>query len=143
MICADTSFLISLYGTDVNTPAAKKHLAGANSRLLVHAINDFELGNALRALVFRGIISSRQSQAWLANYEVDKNNRILLTTEIDANAVFRRADALSIAWTETAGHRGYDILHVAAATLLGATEFWSFDGRQRALAAAEGMTVGP
>jgi len=143
MICADTSYLISLYGTDVNTPAAKQHLAGATNRLVVHAINDFELGNALRSLVFRKIISPQQSQAWLSNYEADKSNGILYATEIDANAVLRRAEFLSVSWTETAGHRGYDILHVADATLVGATEFWSFDGRQRALAAAEGLIVGP
>jgi hypothetical protein len=36
-----------------------------------------------------------------------------------------------------------DILHVAAALKSGATDFLSFDGRQRTLAAAEGLTVGP
>jgi predicted nucleic acid-binding protein len=36
-----------------------------------------------------------------------------------------------------------DILHVAAALKSGATEFLSFDGRQRKLAAAQGLTVGP
>jgi predicted nucleic acid-binding protein len=41
------------------------------------------------------------------------------------------------------GHRVLDILHVAAALKSGATDFLSFDGRQRTLAAAEGLTVGP
>jgi predicted nucleic-acid-binding protein len=40
-------------------------------------------------------------------------------------------------------HRMLDILHVAAALKSGATDFLSFDGRQRTLAAAEGLTVGP
>lgn len=143
MVCADTSFLISLYGTDVNTPAAKQHVAGAADRLVVHAISDFEFANALRLLVFREKISPPQRAAWQANYEADKAAGILLATEIDVNAVFRLADVMSSTRTETGGHRGYDILQAAAAKLLGATEFWSFDGKQRALAAAEGLKVGP
>jgi hypothetical protein len=143
MVCADTSFLISLYGTDVNTPAAKQHVGGVTDRLVVHAISDFEFSNAVRSLVFRGKIRPPQGAAWQANYEADKAAGILLAAEIDVNAVFRLADFLSSAWTETGGHRGYDILQVAAAKLLGATEFWSFDGKQRALAAAEGLKVGP
>jgi predicted nucleic acid-binding protein len=50
---------------------------------------------------------------------------------------------LSDKYTVTAGHRAYDILQVAAALVVGATEFWSFDGKQRALAQAEGLKVGP
>jgi predicted nucleic acid-binding protein len=57
--------------------------------------------------------------------------------------VFNEAARLSAAHTETIGNRAYDILHVAAARIIGATEFWSFDGKQRALAQAEGMKVGP
>ena len=44
---------------------------------------------------------------------------------------------------ETSGNRSYDILHVAAAMVLSATEFWSFDARQRDLAKAAGLLVGP
>ncbi len=74
MNCADTSFLISLYGSDVNSASAQAHAA---------------------------------------------------------------------ARTEVGGHRSYDIIHVAAAKLPGATDFWSFDERQRRLAQDEGMNVGP
>ena len=143
MICADTSFLISLYGTDTNTPGAKRHSASAASPLHVHAINDFEFRNAVRLLVFRRKITRQQRRAWLVTYEADKTTGNLLATELDANAVLRRAEAMSAARTETGGHRGYDVLLIAAAKILGATEFWSFDGRQRALAATEGLTVGP
>ncbi len=66
-----------------------------------------------------------------------------LHTDIVADAIFSKATVLAKNHTETIGNRAYDILHIAAAKLLGATEFWSFDGKQRALASAEGMTVGP
>jgi predicted nucleic acid-binding protein len=39
------------------------------------------------------------------------------------------------------GHRGFDILHVAAALQLQAAEFLTFDANQRRLANAEGLPV--
>ena len=36
-------------------------------------------------------------------------------------------------------HRGFDILHVAAALKMGAEEFLTFDGNQKKLAESEGL----
>ncbi len=143
MTCADTSFLISFYGDDVNSEDVRQFRTASRRPLHIHSLNDFELANALRTLVFRGKITASQRSAWLADYEEDKAIGTLIFTKLDANAVLRRADVMSVAWTETDGHRAYDILHIAAAKILGATEFWSFDGRQRTLAVAEGLAVGP
>ena len=143
MICVDTSFLISYYGTDVNTPAAKQGFMLRTQPLLVHRINEFEFDNALRTLVFRGKISAVERAAWWNNYEADKREGIILEAIVVADAIFSQGAILVKHHTETLGNRAYDILHVAAAKILGATEFWSFDGRQRALAAAEGLAVGP
>ena len=143
MICADTSFLISLYGDDVNSRSACRFQAASRRPLVVHVFNDFELANALRTLVFRGKITIPQRTEWLADYAADKAAGDLEATRIDANAVLARATLLSARHTETSGNRSYDILLVAAALTLGATDFWSFDARQRTLAAAEGLNVGP
>lgn len=143
MFCADTSFLISLYGLDANTAAAETQLAATPHPIHVHMVNDFEFRNAMRLLVFRGKIAPHQQRSRTCAYEADKSAGRLVVSEVDANAVFIEAEMTSAAQTEQGGHRGYDILVVAAAKLLGAREFWSFDGKQRALAAAEGMTVGP
>ncbi len=143
MICVDTSFLISYYGTDVNTPAAKQCFGSRIQPLLVHRINDFEFDNALRLLVFRGKITTIERVAWLNNYEVDKAAGIIVSTTIATDTILSDSSALAQQHTETLGNRAYDILQVAAALLLGATEFWSFDGKQRLLATAEGMLVGP
>jgi len=40
-----------------------------------------------------------------------------------------------------AGHRGFDILHVAAALILEADEFLTFDANQKRLAELEGLKV--
>lgn len=143
MICVDTSFLISLYGTDVNTPAARQLLAAAVEPLAIHTFNDFEFTTAIKLLVFRGKITSIQGQAWAANYKADKQAGTLVLASLDANAVLRRSAAISEARCETSGDRCFDILLAAAAVTLGAAEFWSFDARQRALASAEGLMVRP
>lgn len=43
--------------------------------------------------------------------------------------------------TLTGGHRGFDILHIAAALKTGAKTFLTFDDNQKQLAAAEGLHV--
>ena len=50
---------------------------------------------------------------------------------------------MNIADTHAGGHRSFDILHVATATLAKAKLFLTFDNNQRKLAAAAGLTVGP
>lgn len=143
MICTDTSFLISLYGNDVNSPEAKRLWSAASQPVVVHALNDFEFGNALRLLAFRQIIQPQHMAAWLANCEADKAAGLLLTPALDMNAVLRHALRLSTTHSQRGGHRGFDIFLTAAALELGATHLWSFDTRQRQLAAAEGLAVLP
>lgn len=143
MICADTSFLLSLFGHDPNTHAAGEIHTASREPLAVHSFNDFEFANAVRALVFRGAISEAQAAMWLAGYEADKRDKTIITALVDASAVLLCAEEISAAHTPSIGSRAYDILLVAAAKQLGATEFWSFDGKQRALAAAAGLAVGP
>jgi hypothetical protein len=51
------------------------------------------------------------------------------------------AERLSALHSETLGTRSLDILHVAAALVLGSSEFLTFDARQAALAKAAGLKV--
>jgi predicted nucleic acid-binding protein len=55
---------------------------------------------------------------------------------LDLPAVFGVASELSRKHTTAIGNRAYDILQVAAAAVLNAGEFLSFDEKQRKLAAA-------
>jgi predicted nucleic acid-binding protein len=57
--------------------------------------------------------------------------------------VFDHAEFLSAAHTAVIGARSLDILHVAAASLLGARQFVSFDRRQRSLAFKAGLKILP
>jgi predicted nucleic acid-binding protein len=55
--------------------------------------------------------------------------------------VVDEAERLSATHTLTGGHRGCDILHVAAALTPGAAGFLTFDANQKQLAKAEGLRV--
>ncbi len=142
MICADTSFFISFYGSDLNTAIAQQMMAEVPS-VCVHRVVDFEFANAIRLLVFRGKLTVVQAQEMMSDYSADQESGVLTNQDLSLSAVYAQAQTLSADHTENLGNRAYDILHIATAKLLGATSFWSFDGRQRSLAAAEGLKVGP
>jgi predicted nucleic acid-binding protein len=143
MICADTSFLFSLYGSDVNTPAAQNAVVARAEPLHVHVLNTFEFENAVRLRFFQGKLTVTERDRILNGYRQDLRAGRLIAVGLNLHAVFNEAARLSAAHTETVGNRAYDILHVAAALLAGATEFWSFDDKQRSLGASEALLVRP
>jgi len=55
--------------------------------------------------------------------------------------VLDEAKRISSLRTLKGGHRAFDILHVASARMMNATQFLTFDGNQRQLAEAEGLVV--
>lgn len=55
--------------------------------------------------------------------------------------VLEVATRLSATHTMNGGHCGFDILHVAAALVLGAALFLTFDDNQKKLAVAEGLAM--
>jgi hypothetical protein len=48
IFCAETSFLFSLYGADVNTAAAQECVTERKTALNVHVVNTFEFENAMK-----------------------------------------------------------------------------------------------
>ena len=143
MTCADTSFLLSLEGNDSNSPAAVAHARTQSQPLRITALNRLEFENAIRLLRFRGVLAETEVTATLAALDGDEQAGRITEIACDWTAVMDEALRLSRTRAEQEGHRVMDILHVAAALKAGATAFLSFDGRQRKLAAAEGLTVGP
>ena len=143
MTCADTSFLLSLEGNDSNSPAAVAHARTQSKPLRITALNRLEFENAIRLLRFRGVLAETEVTATLAALDGDEQAGRITEMVCDWTAVMCEAMRVSRARAEQEGHRVMDILHVAAALKSGATVFLSFDGRQRKLAAAEGLTVGP
>jgi hypothetical protein len=65
----------------------------------------------------------------------------MTATSPDHAALMTEAERLSARYSEKLGTRSLDILHVAAAVILGRDAFLSFDGRQRSLARAARLRV--
>lgn len=143
IITADASFLVSLYGVDVNTPAARAWMATHAEPLLLTGALRFETENALRLACFRGLITNPELAQALADIESDLAQGILIAVHLDSVLHWQEARRISTAHTLDTGSRAYDITHIAAASLLNADILLSFDGRQRALAAVVGIAVAP
>jgi hypothetical protein len=140
---ADSSFLVSCYLLDANTALAKAYLSGVTVPLAWTSLHALEVRNAFELGVFRGLLTAAQVTAAWANLEKDLRRSRLMRTTIKWPPAFRRAGRLSERHSATIGTRSLDILHVAAAKSVRATEFISFDWRQRSLALAAGLKVAP
>ena len=70
-LCADTSFLLSLYGADGNTAAATACVQARRSSLHVHWVSAFEFANAVRLREFRGKFTAQEARRIIDLYEKD------------------------------------------------------------------------
>jgi predicted nucleic acid-binding protein len=142
-IVTDTSFLFSLFGGDAHTAAARAWAMQTKQPIAVTTLNRYELGNAIRFAAFRKVIPQQDALASLAAFEADLKNGFLQSVSPDLAEIVKEAARLSESHTITGGHRSFDILHVAAARMLKATLFLSFDANQRKLAGTVKLSVGP
>ncbi len=139
VICADTSFLFSLYGNDGNTPRAVAWMKTCRTALTLSTLNEYELGNALRFAEFRKGIGPGEAAFFWAQFEADRAAARLKVQVCNLADVVDEAKRISSTYSLTGGHRGFDILHVAASLRLKAKQFLTFDANQKKLAEAEGM----
>jgi predicted nucleic acid-binding protein len=145
VISCDTSFLYSLYAVDTHTPEARARLQDIRrpEGLVLSPFHQYELTNAVRLSVFRGLRDATAGDAILAAFEADVASGYFDVPTCNLASVLIEAKRLSASHTVTGGHRAFDILHVAAALHLGANEFLTFDSNQRRLALAAGLKPGP
>ena len=141
VVCADTSFLFSLYGNDANTARAVKWMKSQRFPLTLTALNEYELGNALRFAEYRKGIGQGEAALFWSQYEADRTSGRIKIHVCNLADVVDEARRLSATHTLTGGHRGFDILHVSAALLVKAKQFLTFDANQKKLAVAEGLKV--
>jgi hypothetical protein len=143
IVTADASFLVSLYGVDIHTPSARAWLAANAQPILLTGALRFETENALRLACFRGCINTPDLLKALADIDSDLAQGILIDTPLASDIHWSECRRISTAQTISSGARAYDITHVAAALVLKADTFLSFDARQRTLAAQFGLNVAP
>jgi predicted nucleic acid-binding protein len=143
VVCCDTSFLFSLYGRDAHTDRALALVTKLSAPLTLTPLNDYELRNAVSFGVFRKVLQATAGAEILAAFDSDLASGRLLLNQTNLTSVVNEAKRLSAAHTAVAGHRSFDILHVAAASHLSAKVFLSFDANQRSLAQAAGLKTMP
>ena len=138
-VYADSGLLCSLYAPDAHTDAAIARMGRVKGPIPLIWLHQLELRNALRLRVFRREITAAQRDAALNAFLADAAAGIYAAADPVPGAVMMEAERLSALHSETLGTRSLDIMHVAAALVLGASEFWTFDKRQAALAKAAGL----
>ncbi|MBI4662294.1 MAG: type II toxin-antitoxin system VapC family toxin [Verrucomicrobia bacterium] len=140
---ADTSLLVSYYVSDANSAFAQTLIQAASDPLMFTGLHRLELRNALELGIFRQLLTPVEAQAAWNDVQRDIRAGRLLAHPVNWVPVFRVAAQWAARHSAGIGCRSLDILHVATARKLGATEFLSFDDRQRSLAQLLGFAVKP
>ncbi|HTJ86050.1 MAG TPA: type II toxin-antitoxin system VapC family toxin [Terriglobales bacterium] len=134
---ADTSFLVSLYVTDMHSADARARVVGA-ARLWCTPLHRAEWTHALAQHVFRGQLNSADFRKIEQDFEGDLKAGVWERVELPENSWDLCAD-LAQRYGAKFGTRTFDSLHVACALELSAERFWTFDDRQSRLAKAVGL----
>ncbi len=142
VVYADTSFLVSLYTPDANSPLAAAEMKQAKTVFLLTAFGEVELTNALELRLFRKELDPAQVRQANLAFQSDLAGGVLTLTPLPP-AVYTRGKQLARKHTSHLGVRTLDLLHVAAALVLRAEVMYTFDGGQRKLARAEGLSIRP
>jgi predicted nucleic acid-binding protein len=138
---ADAGFLVSLYSNDANSSRVVQRMMSQPLPISISWLCIIETRNALRLRQFRKQITSLEQQASLSDFESDLALGVLRLETMAEHRLQPQWEFLSDRYSATLGTRTLDILHVAAAVVLGAQEFLTFDHRQAALARAAGLIV--
>ncbi|MGL4401949.1 MAG: type II toxin-antitoxin system VapC family toxin [Luteolibacter sp.] len=141
MIYVESSVLASVVMHDPNSGNAIALTAGLVAPCLFNHLLKLEVCNAIRLKVAEGAIDEVVAAKCERQVESLQKSGMWQMVEPDWGRVFLRSIGFSRAHTSLMRTRSFDILHVAAAVELGATEFWSFDKRQRLLAREVGLRV--
>lgn len=138
---ADTGFLVSLYGQDSHSAAARL-LAQNRPTFLLTSLGEAEFTNALELRIFRKQWTRSQTRAVHDQFLQHQAAAIIRSESFPAEA-WARAVILSRRHGASLGTRTLDVLHVACALILKPDAFLTFDKRQSELAKAEGLRVLP
>lgn len=141
----DTSFLCSVYREQAFSDVADTVFAKTPKPLPVSSLLLFEFRQSVRLQVYlhgknktKGF-TKNEGEGMLRDLRSDLASGIIAVVPVDWTEVHTLAEILSAKFTESAGHRFADLLHVATALHLGAENFLTFDTNQRTIARAEGM----
>jgi predicted nucleic acid-binding protein len=140
---ADTGFVVTLYKEETTSARAASLMARQAASVRMSQLGELEFRNALLLAVFRGELSASDAALKKRLFKEDVANGIFVITPVPASRLFAKAMELADRHSARLGTRSLDLMHVAAAVLLKANTFLSFEERQRKVAKAEGLKVRP
>jgi predicted nucleic acid-binding protein len=138
---ADTGFICSLMVPDANSAAAIKCMPKQVLPLPWIWLHDLEFRNALRLRVFRKELTLAEADRTIRQLLSDIASGIYARSEPAFDQITSESERLSAEFSPKLGTRSLDVLHVAAALVLGCPSFLTFDKRQAELAKAAGLRV--
>lgn len=141
MIYLDTGCLVKLYYPEPDSAQIVAHVSG--KPICYTPLHALEFINALQLKVFFRAATPEQVAAARAMVQADLDAGVLLPVPLDWTRAFQDAEALAAKHTDTFGCRSLDILHCAAAKIIGCGEFVSTDARQKGLAQVIGLKLLP
>jgi hypothetical protein len=132
----DSSFLCALYlPGDKYEPVARPIAARFIESIPYPALSELELRNSAHRGVATRLFNMQTCTKILRQIRDDQSNGVLKICKLAFDVHFAQALDLSERFTAIHNCRTLDVLHVAAAVLLEAQKFASFDIRQRKVAA--------
>jgi predicted nucleic acid-binding protein len=138
-VYVDSTFLVSLYVTDIHSSEARRRVQGVPS-LTITSLHRAEWAHALAQHQFRGNMTPKEAQRAHDRFSSGEAARLWRAVPLPENAFELCAD-LARRYGSKFGMRTLDTLHVACALELKAERFWTFDDRQAKLAKAQGLKI--
>lgn len=137
----DTSSLVPLYYPEDKTGSLISHLRRHPLPLAFTSLQESEFSNGLQLKLFRKEATAAAVAATIEALRADAESGVLRRTQPSWPAVFSDTLRLSAVHSRNLGTRTLDLLHIAAALHLQASEFVTGDDRQSKAAAKEGLKV--
>ena len=139
----DSAIIIKLYVQEATSPDAIRLVGAYAAPYVLTQWQALEVKNAIRLKAFRSEVTVAEMNQSIAAFEQDIATGRWQRPAYTAATIEQKADELSAGHSAILGCRTLDIIHVAAAVVLGAKEFVTFDTRQGALAKQAGLAVKP
>ncbi|CAN5699184.1 hypothetical protein BH20VER1_BH20VER1_11650 [soil metagenome] len=140
---ADSAFITPLLLQESSTVTCERLTKNLDTALPLIPLAQLEVRNAMNAAIARGRITAADRDALWRQFEAQIRSGAFVEVALPTAELHRKAMELSDRYTPRLATRSLDLLHVAAALLLEAEVFFSFDARQREAAAGEGLQVKP
>jgi len=134
-VYADSSFVVSLYMTDIHSAEARHRVQSAPP-LILTPFHRAEWFHALGQHQLRGTMTADSAQRIASQFASDEASGLFHKKAVPENAFDLCVD-LARKYGHTLAMRTLDSLHVACALELKADRFWTFDERQAKLATAQ------